>query len=410
MLVNVTITRVPMTRPRFTRTDGRSIRAIVIHSTAGSYPGDFNWLKQGGGDDPVSVHYYIQKNGWVCQFVEDKDIAWHAGASTWIVDGKQINYNIGLNPMSIGIELENLNTGRDPYPPEQGTSLLHLVRELVKKYTIPRNQLVRHLDIAPGRKTDPAGFDWEPFVESVYKEEKKIQVRVLECVPVTEDWNPRSPVANDGRLILVKDEIVNVDEEKVVGTRRRYHLEDGRGFIDVDKTVTLSEISISGTQTILHGPHLSFSHVVSILNARGIKGQDADDIACAYCSFGRWTTIGSLIPLAQAIKETGWFTSNRWKRSYNAAGLGATDDGSWGNTFENPYRGIGAQYAHLLCYATENPQSIPEATLALASPRRDALMKTYGLGSAPRWIDLSGKWATDLNYGQSILTIARELL
>lgn len=72
------------------------------------------------------------------------------------------------NPVSIGIELENLNTGRDPYPPAQYSATLELVRYLVSKYNIPRSQLVRHLDIAPKRKTDPAGFPWERFVAEVY--------------------------------------------------------------------------------------------------------------------------------------------------------------------------------------------------------------------------------------------------
>jgi N-acetyl-anhydromuramyl-L-alanine amidase AmpD len=143
------------------------VRMVVMHATAARGPGDYNYLRQGGSNDrPVSIHYYIDKAGNITQMVDDKDIAWQAGASTWKVDGNFIAPS--CNPISVGIELENLNTGRDPYPLAQYNAALELVRFLVSKYNIPRNQLVRHLDIAPKRKTDPAGFPWERFVSEVY--------------------------------------------------------------------------------------------------------------------------------------------------------------------------------------------------------------------------------------------------
>ncbi len=164
------ITKVPMTRPSYEKGNNRQIRMVVLHATAGKYAGDYNWLKQGGGvvggkDNPVSIHYYIDKKGNVTQMVDDADIAWQAGVSQWTVDGKAVS---GCNPISVGLELENLNTGRDPYPQAQYDATLALTKQLVAKYNIPRNQLVRHLDISPGRKTDPAGFPWAKFVSEVY--------------------------------------------------------------------------------------------------------------------------------------------------------------------------------------------------------------------------------------------------
>lgn len=162
---------VGMTRKHFEPGSPNRVRMVVIHSTAGRAPGDLNWLRHGGNESrPVSVHYYIDKAGRTVQLVADADIAWHAGRSRWLVDGKMVN---GCNSVSIGIELENLNTGRDPYPQAQYEATLRLTRDLVQRYNVPRNQLVRHLDIAPGRKTDPAGFPWEQFVADVYAEETR---------------------------------------------------------------------------------------------------------------------------------------------------------------------------------------------------------------------------------------------
>ena len=160
------IKQVGITTNHFQPGDASRIRMVVMHSTAARGPGDYNYLRAGGSADrPVSIHYYIDKAGNVSQMVQDKDIAWQAGLSSWMVDGRVVN---GCNLVSIGIELENLNTGRDPYPQMQYNAALALVQRLVAKYKIPRRQLVRHLDIAPRRKTDPAGFPWERFVAEVY--------------------------------------------------------------------------------------------------------------------------------------------------------------------------------------------------------------------------------------------------
>ncbi|HEU5100830.1 MAG TPA: N-acetylmuramoyl-L-alanine amidase [Roseiflexaceae bacterium] len=160
------INKVGMNRNHFEPGDISRVRMVVMHSTAARGPGDFNYLRNGGSDSrPVSIHYYIGKNGAISQMVDDKNIAWQAGASSWKVDGRVVK---GCNPISIGIELENLNTGRDPYPAAQYNAAVELTRYLVSRYNIPRNQLVRHLDIAPRRKTDPAGFPWARFVDEVY--------------------------------------------------------------------------------------------------------------------------------------------------------------------------------------------------------------------------------------------------
>jgi N-acetylmuramoyl-L-alanine amidase len=168
------IRHVEMTR-RSWQAGINSRRMLVIHATAGHAPSDYNWLRHGGGivngrDKPVSIHYYISKKGVITQFLDDKVIAWHAGPSTWIIDGHQVMATV--NPFAIGIELENLNDGLDPYPISQYTSLLSLSRSLVAKYHIPRKQLVRHSDVAPGRKDDPKAFPWPTFVERVYAIEK----------------------------------------------------------------------------------------------------------------------------------------------------------------------------------------------------------------------------------------------
>lgn len=160
------VASLPMSRAALTRGRARGpVQALVLHATAGRFPSDLAWLRQGGAPaNPVSCHYYISKAGQISQLVADHDTAWHAGASRW----GSLAVAGSLNAVSIGIELENRNTGSDPYPVAQIAAAVALARHLVHTYQIPRVNLVRHLDISPGRKTDPAGLDWGRFVAAVY--------------------------------------------------------------------------------------------------------------------------------------------------------------------------------------------------------------------------------------------------
>jgi N-acetyl-anhydromuramyl-L-alanine amidase AmpD len=170
------ITWLPMTRPRYS--PGRPFgppRLVVLHATAGTWPGDRDWLRKGGADDPrlaVSCHYLIAPDGEIVQFVADTNTAWHTGASAWKIDGEAMggsrNGVATLNWLASGIELSGANKADSRYPDAQLASAVELTRTLVERYQIPRCQLVRHCDIAPGRKTDPANFPWPAFTDAVY--------------------------------------------------------------------------------------------------------------------------------------------------------------------------------------------------------------------------------------------------
>lgn len=142
---------------------GRRIDMIVMHSTAGTKQGDLYTLSGRDRRHLVSTHYYVTKLGEIYQLVQDKDIAWHAGVSYWQGDAN-------CNRVSLGVEMENRNDGVDKYPQSQLDAVLWLVQTKVRQYRIPRSRLVRHADIAPGRKSDPRGFPWESFKANVYRD------------------------------------------------------------------------------------------------------------------------------------------------------------------------------------------------------------------------------------------------
>ena len=115
----------------------------------------------GAIENQVSAHYAIPRTTHtdydVVQFVKDIDIAYHAGDSQWVVDGKTRKF---INSYSIGIELEG-DGNLVEYTDYQYSTLIELVKSLADRYKIPENNIVGHEDIAPSRKIDPGKlFDW----------------------------------------------------------------------------------------------------------------------------------------------------------------------------------------------------------------------------------------------------------
>lgn len=140
------------------------LKYIVMHATASEFPSAYSWLRNPhAGDKRVSANYIVDRPGNIYLLVPEGLIAWHAGVSKW--EGVAF-----LNDDSVGIELVNLNTGRDPYPAAQYMASVQLVAGICRRHGIPaqRNRIVCHYDISPGRKTDPAGFPIDKFVRDVF--------------------------------------------------------------------------------------------------------------------------------------------------------------------------------------------------------------------------------------------------
>ena len=98
----------------------------------------------------VSSHFFITRLGQTIQFVSCDDIAYHAGASSFL--GRE-----QCNAFSIGVELEGCDF--EAFTNEQYKALCDLLAALQLNY--PIEAITGHQDIAPGRKSDPGHFfDW----------------------------------------------------------------------------------------------------------------------------------------------------------------------------------------------------------------------------------------------------------
>ena len=133
----------------------KDIRFLIIHYT-GMQSARVSMDRLKNPNSKVSCHYFINRNGNIYKMVDDNKIAWHAGKSKW----KNIR---NLNKSSIGIEIQNKGHFIDyqNFPKKQISSLIVLIKSLLKKYKIKKCNVLGHSDIAPLRKKDPGEkFPW----------------------------------------------------------------------------------------------------------------------------------------------------------------------------------------------------------------------------------------------------------
>lgn len=104
----------------------------------------------------VSANYIIDRAGKIFELVPTTKLAFHAGKSKMprAEDGRE-----SVNQFSLGVEL--LGTDDSGFTNEQYKALATLTRYLMSSH--PICNFYGHSDVAPGRKTDPWGFDWQRY-------------------------------------------------------------------------------------------------------------------------------------------------------------------------------------------------------------------------------------------------------
>jgi N-acetylmuramoyl-L-alanine amidase len=122
------------------------------------------------GDKKASAHYFVDEKD-IYQVVENKDVAWHCGA-------KYYKHLRCRNTNSIGIEMccYRNSKGEIEVSEEVEKRTIELTKELMKKYNIPIQNILRHYDVTG--KNCPAPFvrnnnRWINFLNKLSKSEGK---------------------------------------------------------------------------------------------------------------------------------------------------------------------------------------------------------------------------------------------
>jgi len=125
---------------------GRVIKPthIVLHHSSGAYAGSVSWCM-----DPVSkvsYHCIIARNGKRTVLALPSQRTWHAGVSSW--QGRK-----DANSFAIGLAWEG-DTYQVPLSDDAILSAVEYLLPILDEYHIPLSNIIRHADIAPGRKDD----------------------------------------------------------------------------------------------------------------------------------------------------------------------------------------------------------------------------------------------------------------
>lgn len=117
------------------------IKFIVIHYTANDGDTDENNGQYFHNNVVGSSANYFVDDDSITQTVPDNYIAWHCG-------GKTYKHASCRNANSIGIEIcDDIKNGVI-YPSDKTiTNVLELVEYLMKKYSIPKENVIRHYDV-----------------------------------------------------------------------------------------------------------------------------------------------------------------------------------------------------------------------------------------------------------------------
>ena len=167
---------------------GQSIKGIVIHYTSNytdTARANANYFCE--ADRGASAHYFVDETS-IYQVVEESDAAWavgrkYADAPLW---GTLTNYNtISVEMCSSGGRIADATMRRTA----------DLVRELVERYQIPADRVVRHWDVCG--KRCPGWDGWLPPDESQWQRLREMIFSEEEDMSAQEVWDYK--VGYDGQ-------------------------------------------------------------------------------------------------------------------------------------------------------------------------------------------------------------------
>lgn len=296
------INRQYMTNINFTDKNSTArIKYIVIHYFGGLSSAKnvaAYWARQYVG---ASAHYTVGHEGEIYQCVEDDDVAWHCGTSGTYKHPDCRNSN------SIGIEMavKKKSTGtlsatdKDWYfTPETVAAAVELTRQLMKKYNVPAENVIRHYDVTGKICPNPYYYNlfestWQAFKAAISAPEEGVSATAL--TPIM--GQAQATAEQIAAYLIIRNSFA-----------ASYAAELAQGYIEEGQ-------------------------------AEGVRG----DIAAAQSMIetGNFTFDGSAVTLDQ----------------YNFCGMGVTQRGMKGNTFATMREGIRAQIQHLKAYATADSLS-----------------------------------------------------
>lgn len=156
-------------RYNYSSRKGNKIQFLVIHDTGNPSKGANAYMHYryfNGGNRNASAHYFADDTG-IIQIIGDSYSAWHCG-DRW--NRKYATRNDVKNSNSIGIEI---CINKDGDYQKTYRNVVELVKNLMVKFHIPLNHVVRHFDASgkscPNHMRPNNWAKWKQFKEDISK-------------------------------------------------------------------------------------------------------------------------------------------------------------------------------------------------------------------------------------------------
>ena len=172
-----------LTTVNYKKASNKKNKYIVIHYVGAEGTAENNCKYFQRFYRGASANYFVGHSGEIWQSVEDHNIAWHCGALKY-------KHKECRNNNSIGVEM-CCRKGSKGWYFEQATinSTIGLVKELMKKYNIPAENVLRHYDITGKKCPEPYVTNtaaWNSFkaalVDSKAVEKKTVEQLAKEVI------------------------------------------------------------------------------------------------------------------------------------------------------------------------------------------------------------------------------------
>lgn len=211
-----------LTPYNYTKSSASRIKYIVIHYVGALGSAKANCNYYASQKLSASAHYFICHSGEIWQSVEDANVAWHCGGKKYANTTGGKFYGTCTNANSIGIEMCVRKDSKGVWYFEDATveSAIALTKELMQKYNIPAENVIRHFDV--NGKQCPAPYVlnntrhvWNDFKTAISDNKKRYKV----------GWNKEA----DGRWWYADSETTYLKSEWRVINKHKYYF-DNEGY------------------------------------------------------------------------------------------------------------------------------------------------------------------------------------
>jgi hypothetical protein len=230
---------------------------------------------------------------------------------------------------------------------------------------------------------------------------------------VTEDGNDLAVARHAAATAAAR---LHPDRVALAADQRR--LATGRRQLQVAQAVMTAALAAvlgspsqrSGGLTVLGTAALDATQLAAWYDAQGYVDLTAVPIqtfATWYLQEGVAEGIRGDVAFAQAVLETGGFSSPDAVARNNYAGIGHCDSCPAGWAFPSPQAGVigHLQLLHIFATPAPAPAQAPKPVLPALTPAHQGRT-----GCCPTWEALTGVWATDPLYAVSILAMYQSML